>query len=123
MQLVKLIGDAAMLVGPDAAGVVAAAAELVRRVAEDAQLPELRAGLAAGPALNRAGDWYGETVNMASRLTNLAPPGAVVAPERVVTETASRHRWRDLGRQRPKGIGEDVVVFQLEARNPSSAHK
>ena len=41
--------------------------ELVRLEAGD--LPRIRAGAAAGPARHRAGDWYGRTVNLASRLS------------------------------------------------------
>ena len=35
-------------------------------------LPAIRAGIAYGPAVNRWGDWYGSTVNVASRLTERA---------------------------------------------------
>jgi adenylate cyclase len=115
VQLIKLIGDAAMLVGPDARRVLAAAIEFIHTVADDPDLPELRAGLAAGPALNRAGDWYGNTVNLASRLTDVARPGTLVASESVVAETGEQHEWVALGRRRLKGIDGDVLVFELRA--------
>ena len=35
------------------------------------ELPQVRAGIATGPALERAGDWYGNTVNLASRVQGL----------------------------------------------------
>lgn len=40
--------------------------------------PAVRAGIAYGPVVNRLGDVYGSTVNVASRLTSVARPGSVV---------------------------------------------
>ncbi|HZP90470.1 MAG TPA: adenylate cyclase regulatory domain-containing protein, partial [Actinomycetota bacterium] len=77
VRLIKLIGDAAMLVSSDNDAVLDAALELVARSeAEGEGFPPLRAGLARGPALARAGDWYGRPVNLASRITAIAYPGS-----------------------------------------------
>ena len=51
--------------------------------AEEAELPSLRAGIALGPALLRAGDYYGHSVNIASRVTGIARPGSVLCTEEV----------------------------------------
>src|SRR5207302_2585439 len=79
VRLIKLIGDAAMLVSPQVPALVDSAARLVDAVRGDGKLPPIRAGIASGPALNRGGDWYGRSVNLASRVTGTADPGAVVA--------------------------------------------
>ena len=42
---------------------------LVERAEETDGFPPLRAGVAYGPAANHFGDWFGSTVNLASRLT------------------------------------------------------
>src|SRR5256886_6978167 len=55
VRLIKLIGDAAMLVSPDVPPLVDATARLVQHVDGDGRLPQIRAGVAAGPALNRGG--------------------------------------------------------------------
>ena len=69
VRLVKTIGDAAMIVGPDAHAMLELALDLVDAAdAEGADFPQLRVGMAAGPALSRAGDWYGRPVNLASRV-------------------------------------------------------
>jgi adenylate cyclase len=54
-----------------------AALEIVERSAK-AGLSPARAGIAAGPVIERDGDYFGRTVNMASRLLDLARPGQVV---------------------------------------------
>jgi adenylate cyclase len=116
IRLIKLIGDAAMLVCTDVARLVDAAQKLVDAAAEDDSLPRLRAGVAAGDALNRGGDWYGSPVNLASRITDVADPGTVVASDAVVDATSSSHRWTALGARSLKGIEEDVMLHLLDSR-------
>jgi adenylate cyclase len=55
------------------------ARDLVERHSSDKQFPEVRAGVAYGPVVSRLGDVFGPTVNVASRLTSLSRPGAVLA--------------------------------------------
>ena len=79
VRLVKLIGDAAMFVGPEPRPVVEAGLELVEEAAHEGdEFPLLRAGLARGEALPRGGDWYGRPVNLASRITAIARPDSVL---------------------------------------------
>lgn len=115
VRLIKLIGDAAMLVSPHVPALVDATAALVRGVADDGLLPDMRAGIAAGPALTRGGDWYGSSVNLASRLTGAADPGAVVATREVVEGAGSDHSWRPLPARPLKGIEREVEIFELVA--------
>ena len=44
----------------------------------DDGFPEVRAGVAYGDVVSRLGDVFGPTVNIASRLTSIARPGAVL---------------------------------------------
>ena len=69
VRLVKTIGDAAMLASPDPGPLLDVVLELVDESREDEPAPLLRAGVASGEALARAGDLYGRPVNLASRLT------------------------------------------------------
>ncbi len=59
---------------PGPGPLVGAALALVEAV-EAAGAAALRAGIASGPALLRAGDYYGNSVNLASRVTGVARPG------------------------------------------------
>jgi adenylate cyclase len=111
VRLVKTIGDAAMLVSPDVAPIVDAALTLVEAVEEN-ELPSLRAGLALGPAFNRSGDWYGNTVNLASRVTGVARPGSVLCTQEVREAAAEEFAWSSAGRFRLKGVPEPVPLHR-----------
>ena len=118
VRLVKTIGDAAMLVAPDPAALTRAALELIAAAeAEGDQFPWLRAGLAFGPTLPQAGDYYGRSVNLASRITTVARPGSVVVD--LATHDAigeQDFRFTFIGERRLKGIEVRTKLFRVRLR-------
>ena len=112
VRLVKLIGDEAMLVSAEPEPLVDAAFALRDR-ARRAGLPELRIGVAIGPALERLGDWYGRTVNLASRLTAAAPVDSVVASPEVASRLGDAYSADELGTVTLKGFAEPIEICRL----------
>jgi adenylate cyclase len=117
VRLVKTIGDAAMLVAPEAPPLLDTVLELVDGSREGDGKPLLRGGVASGEALPRAGDWYGRPVNLASRLTSFARRGSVVAAKEVRDAASDGYEWSSAGSRRFKGVGE-VEVYR--ARMPET---
>jgi adenylate cyclase len=111
VRLIKTIGDAAMFVSPEPAPMVAMALELVAAF-EDADLPSLRAGVAYGPALLRAGDYYGHSVNLSSRVTAIARPGSVLCTQEVHDAAAGEFDWSFAGKHRLKGVANAVALHR-----------
>ena len=81
MRYVKSIGDEVMLVSSDATAMLEALLELVDATEAIDDFPRLRTGVATGLAVSRAGDWFGSPVNLASRVTSAARPGAILVAE------------------------------------------
>jgi adenylate cyclase len=104
-QVVKLIGDEAMLVCPSADAAAEAALEIVGETAKS-DLPAARAGLALGPLLARAGDYFGPAVNLAARLVERAEAGMVIVDERLKVALGDYFALEPLERRSLKGIGE-----------------
>ncbi len=111
VRLVKTIGDAAMFVSPELPQLVDTALSLVE-AAERADLPAIRAGIASGPAVIRAGDYYGNSVNVASRVTGVARPGSVLCTEAVRDAASEEFEWSFAGNHRLKGLGEPQPLFR-----------
>jgi class 3 adenylate cyclase/SAM-dependent methyltransferase len=107
-QVIKLIGDEAMLVWPSVTAAASAALEIIDTAAAS-QLPPARAGLAVGPLLPRGGDYFGLAVNLASRLVDRAEAGTVVVDERFKAALGNAFALEPLGRQPLKGIGETAA--------------
>ena len=113
VRLVKTIGDAAMLVATEPDPLLDAVLGLVDDSAEDPEGLLLRGGIAAGEALQRAGDWYGRPVNLASRLTAFARRGSVVATGEVREAARGEYQWSFAGNRRFKGVGGEVAVYRV----------
>ena len=75
-RVVKLLGDGVLLRLPDALAAVDATLELVGRL-PGADLPSGHAGIHSGPLIEREGDVFGRSVNLAARVSDVAPAGEV----------------------------------------------
>jgi adenylate cyclase len=113
VHFIKTIGDAVMFVSTDPMPLLRAALELVA-AAEKEDMPQLRVGLASGPAVRRAGDWFGSPVNVASRVTGVARPGAVLVAESVreAIGAADGFDWSFAGGRHLKGVKGEVKLFR-----------
>jgi adenylate cyclase len=114
VRFIKTIGDEVMLVSPDPVALLRAVLALLDASEADDDLPRLRAGLATGPAVSRAGDWFGSAVNLASRVTGAARAGSVLVSEsaREAIGDAPGFIWSFAGSRRLKGIKDDVKLYR-----------
>jgi adenylate cyclase len=123
VRLVKLIGDAAMLVSPDPPALTEAALSLVEAAdAEGEDFPPLRAGLAYGAAVGQGGDYYGHPINLASRITEVARPASVLASEEATKAIGDGFHYSFAGERSLKGIKGKVRLFRVR-REPKSANR
>ena len=102
---VKWLGDGVMFHFPNPGPGVVAALEMVEGVAE-AGLPPAHVGLHAGPVIFQEGDYYGQTVNVASRIAEYARPGEVLVSQEVVDASGGTEvAFREIGPVELKGVG------------------
>jgi adenylate cyclase len=113
VRVVKTIGDAAMMVSPEPPRLLDTALDLVEAAdAEGEDFPQLHAGLAAGPAINRGGDWYGHAVNVASRVAAAARPGSVLVTRELREAAGDGYRFSPAGQRRLKGVRRPVRLYR-----------
>ncbi|HST56453.1 MAG TPA: adenylate cyclase regulatory domain-containing protein [Solirubrobacteraceae bacterium] len=127
VELVKTIGDGAMFVSTDVNALLDATCTLAANIERESELahkrheqqgeieqfPAARAGVAFGPAVDRVGDWFGATVNRASRIADAARPGTILADEAVRKLSAERFEWVRSRRRNLKGIDGRTVLYRL----------
>jgi adenylate cyclase len=113
--LIKTIGDEVMLASPDAGALAESVMSLLSATEQAGDLPALRAGAAAGPAVSRAADWYGAPVNLASRLTALAEPGTLLADRAFRDAAPDAAAWTDAGERQVRGVAEPVATYAASA--------
>ncbi|BCP14055.1 adenylate/guanylate cyclase domain-containing protein [Mycobacterium paraintracellulare] len=114
VRLVKTIGDAVMLICPDPVELIDVMLKLSEAADGDETLPQLRIGIASGWAVSRARDWFGSPVNVASRITEVAPPGAVLVAgsARDAVGDTPRLAWSYAGAPRLKGVRGRTKLYQ-----------
>lgn len=118
-RLVKTLGDAIMCVFPTAANAVNAATEMQAWVTNetpiDSQPLRLHIGLHAGPVLVENDDIFGDTVNAAAFLTNVAMAEQVLLSDVTEKELPSYLKTfvRPLFRATLKGSSGESTIYQV----------
>jgi adenylate cyclase len=121
-RVVKMIGDEVMFLVDDVVMAAEIALGLADASRDAAELSDVRVGLALGPVIEREGDAYGATVNLASRATGIAYPGTVVvSPE--LRDALAEHPEFSLRSMRPrflKHIGRVTLAVLRHADDAPS---
>jgi adenylate cyclase len=116
-RVVKQIGDAFMLVFPDARSALACALEIEARAAKEPQFPAVRAGIHWGTVLYREGDYVGSNVNIASRLATEADRQQILVTSDVRREAHDIPdvEFARLGKRKLKGLSGTFDLFEVKA--------
>ena len=77
---IKTIGDEVMVRVPESSEAVRLGIRITEKLAGHGK-PPVRVGMHSGAAVRRDGDWFGATVNLASRVSEAARPGEVLITE------------------------------------------
>ncbi len=106
-RLIKALGDEVLFVADTPEVAAEIGLSLVEALATDDDIPELRVGMAVGNVLSRMGDVFGTTVNLASRLTSLAPRSTVVVDREMAALLAEHERYEiyAMWRRPVRGLG------------------
>jgi adenylate cyclase len=122
---VKTIGDAMMIRCESLPDAIGLALRIVQDVGSRHGFPSVRVGLHTGPAVQRNGDWFGGTVNLAARISGQAAGGeallsgtsaaAAGAPHGGAVSGVPMHEaviLQPRGRRKLRNIVEPVELFE-----------
>jgi adenylate cyclase len=116
-QPVKWLGDGVMFLFPDPSQGVLAALDMVDGVASHA-LPPAHVGMHAGPVVFQEGDYFGRTVNIASRIAEYARPGEVLVSQEVVEAAAGTPlTFVEIGPVELRGVSDTLRLHAARRRN------
>jgi class 3 adenylate cyclase len=114
--VVKSLGDGAMVRADDACDALQLGLELANGLDG---LPPVRVGLNTGPAVERDGDFFGSTVNLAARLSQAARGGEVLLTEATRASARRRRpRFEQRGARTFRNARDPVVVYAASERSP-----
>jgi class 3 adenylate cyclase len=120
-RIVKTTGDGLLLEFSSVVDAVRCAADVQRGMAErNADVPsakriELRIGINVGDIILDGEDIFGDGVNVAARLQELAQPGGIVVSNAVVSHARNKvaHGFVALGERQLKNIDEAVAIYNV----------
>lgn len=116
---VKWLGDGVMFYFTDPGPGVVAALDMVDDVT-DAGLPPAHVGLHAGPVLFQEGDYFGQTVNLASRIADYARPGEVLVSRAVVDASPGADAsFTEIGPVELKGVSDPIDLLAAHRALPA----
>lgn len=122
-KLVKLLGDGAMLHFADADDAIAAGTWLLTSDGWSEDLPDPHIGLHAGPVIERDGDLFGTTVNIAARLSGAAGARELIASADAVNALSRPHdaEIEPLTELSLRNISRPIPAFRLTVSNKRQA--
>ena len=103
-RVVKLLGDGVLMRFGGVAAAVDGSLDLLERL-DRTDLPPGHVGVAEGPIIARDGDVFGRTVNLAARISDVTPSGALYVPAATGEALADRFRVEAVGPATLQGVG------------------
>lgn len=117
--VVKTIGDEVMCTFADLGKAIDAALRMPQAIHEDEDLAEIgisiKVGLHYGDVLQEKNDVYGDAVNVAARMVQLARPDQIITTRETVEflPVYQQSSLRSLGTVQVRGKQEDIEIFEL----------
>lgn len=110
---IKRIGDAVMLRFEQAEDAIRFGLHVAHEVGDSHYFPTVRVGMHTGEAIERSGDWFGSTVNLAARVSGEASGSEVLLTEatREAAGTVTGAQLMERGRRAMRNVTEPVVLY------------
>ncbi|MFC6280948.1 MULTISPECIES: adenylate/guanylate cyclase domain-containing protein [Polaromonas] len=124
-KVVKNLGDGVLMVFMRSTDAVEAVTEMQRVHADriknwpDKLKMRLQVGMARGEVIEQDDDFFGDAVNVASRLSDLSGPDQILTTDAVIKQLPSDSlvRFRSLGAMDIRGRHEACMVYRVEWQN------
>ncbi len=114
-RIVKQLGDGILIVSPSPRASLRTMVGIVEALHELDSGADARCGASHGPVIDREGDVYGSTVNLASRAAALASPGHLIVTRPIAEEVVAVDLVAvPLGEQRVSGFMDAVELFDID---------
>jgi adenylate cyclase len=110
---VKWLGDGVMFYFPEPEAAVSAGLDLVEQTPATVDV-RARVGINAGGVIFRDGDYFGKTVNVASRIADYARPGEVLVSDEVRARwSGDGVRFEPIGPVALKGLRDELTLYAV----------
>lgn len=123
-EYVKTVGDALMLRVPDPADAVRLGLWITRNAMSGHNTPSVRVGGNYGSAIERSGDYFGATINIAARVSALAAGGEllITGPTAALAPDLEGVLYESRGRRTLRNVAEPIEIFAVVRLDETADH-
>jgi adenylate cyclase len=123
-EYVKTVGDALMLRVPEPGNAIRLGLWITRNAMSGHQAPSVRVGGNFGSAVERRGDYFGTTINVAARVSALARGGELLVTGNTAALAADLDGvlYESRGRQTLRNIAEPLEIFAVVRTDDDAEH-
>lgn len=117
-----VVGDEVIIISSSPDHLIYTALLLIQNTCKEENFLQVHGGLHFGKILKRNNNYFGSTINLASRITNKAAPGTFWCSREYVSALSepSAFTFESRGKHRFKNISEENEVFELITDHPKA---
>lgn len=109
------IGDQVVIVADEPVDLIITARQIALRTHEERHFLSIHAGMHFGPVFIQNNTLFGSTINVASRIMNIASPGQILCSAAFFFRVPASYRmeFKNAGIHRLKNVMDEVELFEL----------
>ena len=122
-RLAQRVGDQVVIISDSAGDVAATAIQLNDLASKEERFLSVHAGIHYGSIFEENESLFGSTINVASRIMNLANHGQILCSAALVSkiENDAVFTFKNFGCHRLKNVMQEVEIFELHSTGISTA--
>jgi class 3 adenylate cyclase/YHS domain-containing protein len=119
-----VVGDEVVVVSNSPDHLIYTALLLIQNTSNEDNFLQVHGGIHFGKILKRNNNYFGTTINMASRITNKATPGTFWCSREFVTALSnqSAFTFQPKGKHRFKNLSKESEMFELVTDHPKALY-
>jgi class 3 adenylate cyclase/YHS domain-containing protein len=123
-KAVQRIGDQVVMIAENSSDILETATKLSRLTSEEHQFLSIHAGLHYGKILIEKDNLFGSTINVASRIMNIANRGQILCSASFIEQlpTQSGTMFRSIGVHKLKNLINNIELFELQRTTSDALH-
>lgn len=120
-MVTERIGDQVVIVADEPVDLIVTATKIALGTYEEHHFLSIHAGMHFGPVFIQNNTFFGSTINVASRIMNIASAGQVLCSASFLSRVAASYKsqFKNVGTHRLKNVMDEVELFELlpDAKN------
>lgn len=114
-NLVEQIGDEVLITSGNPKSILKTAIDLFQKIEKEPNFPSIHIGLHAGQVIKRDRRYFGNTLNLTSRICSYSRPGQILCSHDFVklVQKTGKYNFLKLGDVRFKNVTKSVAIYEI----------